>query len=138
MRLKSAISFLVIVVSIIDTIAAEVVFDEPIDTPQSDMLNLAPSAPIVTLYEHYNYGGRYKTFRGNTSWVETDFNDITSSLKIPNDYQITVYEHANYGGRSKSFTASTPWVGEDFNEIISSFVLRKISPYAPTVTLYEL
>jgi hypothetical protein len=78
-------------------------------------------AQDVALFEHNDYGGREKTFSGDTAWVGDDFNDITSSLKVSPGYCVILYEHMNHGGRSRQFCQDTPFVGDGFNDIASSF-----------------
>ena len=78
-------------------------------------------AQDVALFEHNDYGGRAKTFSGDTAWVGDDFNDITSSLKVSPGYCVILYENMNYVGRSKQFCQDTPFVGDGFNDTASSF-----------------
>ena len=47
-------------------------------------------AQNVTLFEYNDYGGRVKTFLGDTAWVGDDFNNITSSLKVPPGYCVNI------------------------------------------------
>lgn len=82
-------------------------------------------APKVTLYENSNYGGRSKTFAGDTYWVGSDFNDIASSVKVPAGYRVTLYENNNYEGNSKTFTSSSISIGSLDNKV-SSLRISKI------------
>ncbi|MGL5192657.1 MAG: hypothetical protein ACRC8Y_03490 [Chroococcales cyanobacterium] len=41
-----------------------------------------PNGIKVTLYEHSEFKGRFKSFTEDTPWVGDDFNDITSSIKV--------------------------------------------------------
>jgi Tfp pilus assembly major pilin PilA len=78
----------------------------------------------VTLYEHSNYRGRSlsygKSFVGYTQLNQLGFNDLISSISIPESLQVKVYQHANRGGSSTTFTSSTGYVGNSWNDIISS------------------
>lgn len=49
--------------------------------------------PQVVLYEHSNYAGQSKSF-GPGQYVLTDFNDVTSSVKVPAGMVAYIYEHA--------------------------------------------
>jgi hypothetical protein len=88
----------------------------------------------VTIYEHKDYGGRLLEYgKGDVSFdiLQTQsFNDIISSLRVPEALQVTAYEHANHGGKSRTFGADTPWVGADWDNIISSFVVEENSSFA--------
>jgi hypothetical protein len=82
---------------------------------------------LVTLYEHPDYEGKSKRYQGEVAvpYVE-DFNDITSSLKVPAGYTVILYEHPNYGGQSKVFMSDASYVGDDFNDITSSLNVKEI------------
>ena len=97
------------------------------------MLNNCLAADEVTLYGDADFAGNSKVFRGDTPWVGDDFNDITSSLKIPEGMWIILYDDVDYGGRAEVFTDDTSWVGSDFNDIVSSF---RLTP-GGEVTLYD-
>ncbi|HMU45331.1 MAG TPA: hypothetical protein PKC72_03135 [Chitinophagaceae bacterium] len=47
----------------------------------------------VVLYEHANYTGQSRSF-GPGQYVLTDFNDVTSSIKVPAGMVAYIYEHA--------------------------------------------
>lgn len=85
----------------------------------------------VTVYEHADFGGRSRSlgigshrFYSNT---DGDFNDIISSIKIPEGYGVIVYEHANEAG---GFGASVDLLennlnlpNQNFNDRISYFTV---------------
>ena len=57
----------------------------------------------VIAYEHVNFGGKYKIFEGNVTYVGDEFNDMISSFRVEratlaNAVKAEVYEHINYGG----------------------------------------
>ncbi len=81
---------------------------------------------LVTLYEHPDYGGKSKMFQGEVPYVGYDFNDIASSLEVPEGYTVILYEHPNYGGDSKVFLGDASYVGDDFNDKISSLKVLEI------------
>ncbi|NUO82234.1 hypothetical protein HUU05_19350, partial [candidate division KSB1 bacterium] len=78
----------------------------------------------ITLYEHSGYRGRSlsygKGFVGYTQLNQHGFNDLISSISIPESLQVKVYQHANRGGDSTTFTSSTSYVGNSWNDRISS------------------
>ena len=51
----------------------------------------------VTVYENSNFGGRSKTL-GIGNYKLSDFNDIVSSIKVPQGLAAIIYEHADDGG----------------------------------------
>ncbi|HII07185.1 MAG TPA: hypothetical protein HA349_07720 [Methanotrichaceae archaeon] len=90
----------------------------------------------ITLYEDSYWGGRSKTFTADTDWVGSDFNDITSSLMIQDDYCVILFQDDHYTGAIRTFMGNTPYVGDDFDDIASALKLVPISS-APLVTLYQ-
>ena len=63
-----------------------------------------PSEGEVVLFESCDFGGKYKKFgMGNVAFVGTDFNDVTSSIKIGPYTSVTIYESINFGGKSASW-----------------------------------
>ena len=70
----------------------------------------------------------------NTPWVGDDFDDIVSSLEVPDGYVVELYEHVDYGGRFKAFfPGDNPWVGDDFNDITSSLKIFRDVDWLPSV-----
>jgi hypothetical protein len=88
----------------------------------------------VTLYEHSDFRGRTLTFGkrfvGYTTLKEHNFNDLISSINIPEALKVTVYEDANLGGKAKVFSGPTDYVGNDWNDIISSMTIDESDPFA--------
>ncbi|HPJ29788.1 MAG TPA: beta/gamma crystallin-related protein [Methanothrix sp.] len=92
-----------------------------------------PEGIRVTLFEHENFRGRIKIFSENTSFVGSDFNDLTSSILV--EPVAAIYEHANFGGAKQvigvgSYKMSDLSIG---NDRISSIKV----PQGLIVTLYE-
>lgn len=87
-----------------------------------------PAEGEVVLFENCDFGGRYKKFgMGNVAFVGTDFNDITSSIKIGPYTSITIYESINFGSKSASWKNDSDIVSNvtcltanNFNNMLSS------------------
>jgi len=106
-----------------------------------------PGAPIVTLYYDENYAGKFKHIPGDIAiFDETeipqlgiaylDFNDMVSSIKVPNGYKVIIYEDVNYEGESRLLTNDNPRLGDlAFNDKMSS--LKLIPVDVPVVILYQ-
>ncbi len=58
---------------------------------------LISQASPVTIFEHANYTGTSKAL-GVGQFLLSDFNDITSSIKVSPGYAAVIYEHADAGG----------------------------------------
>jgi hypothetical protein len=54
----------------------------------------------VVIYENPNFEGRSRSFGigKHRLFTAEDFNDLTSSIKVPEGLAVTVYEHADEGG----------------------------------------
>ena len=54
----------------------------------------------VVIYEDPNFEGRSRSFGigSHRLFTEQDFNDVTSSIKVPEGLAVIVYEHADEGG----------------------------------------
>jgi hypothetical protein len=87
-----------------------------------------PGEGEVVLFENCDYGGRYKKYgMGNVAFVGTDFNDITSSIKIGPYTSVTIYESINFGGKSATWKNDSDAVStvscltsNNFNKMLSS------------------
>jgi hypothetical protein len=83
--------------------------------------------PKVIVYEHANYQGRKLELdpgKYDYNFISRNgFNDIISSMKIPNGWKVEAYEHAGYQGRKWVFNSDTNWVGNDANDIFSCLVV---------------
>jgi hypothetical protein len=78
--------------------------------------------PGVKIYIDANYGGDdlgLSYGRYDKSYL-VRFNDVLSSLKVPNGWTVKLYEHENFKGRVREFNSDTTYVGDDFNDITSS------------------
>lgn len=62
--------------------------------------NMTLFVPQVVIYEHANFSGQSKSFgEGNYRFYgNTDLNDMSSSIKVPNGLVAVIYEHANDAG----------------------------------------
>jgi hypothetical protein len=56
-----------------------------------------PLAPAVILYENPDFSGQSKRLEAGTYRL-SDFNDITSSVRVPAGFVALIYEHADDGG----------------------------------------
>ena len=83
---------------------------------------------IVVIYENTGFGGRCKAFSSSQTFVGSDFNDLTSSIKVAAGYGVTLFQNSDYGGAyANSITASDPWgwsgVGDN---AVSSFIVQAL------------
>jgi len=93
-------------------------------TPQPNV----PSEGEVVLFENCDFGGKFKKFgMGNVAFVGTDFNDITSSIKIGPYTSVTIYEGTNFVGKSASWKNDSDSVSSvscltsnNFNKMLTS------------------
>ncbi len=87
-----------------------------------------PSEGEVVLFEGCDFTGRYKKFgMGNVAFVGSDFNDITSAIKIGPFTSVTIYESMNFAGKSASWKNDSDAVStvscltaNSFNDMLSS------------------
>lgn len=113
-----------------ERVNAWVAANRDVDRAEKEVNDLAAqvAAARVTVYAAKDYAGNHLEYgKGDVSFetlLAQGFNDIISSLRVPEILQVTGYEHANHAGRSKTFVADTPWVGDDWNDKISSFVVE--------------
>lgn len=99
----------------------------------------AHSNPGITVYEHINFGGAFKTI--TSDWdvnASKEWNDRISSIRVPEGYKIQIFENI-YSGASLILSAdwsATENSPEAFNDIISS--IRIIAyPDVTGITVYE-
>jgi Beta/Gamma crystallin len=87
----------------------------------------------VIIYEHNNFGGQSKSFEpGDYRFFSTaDFNDLISSIKVPNGMVAVIYEHANekggYGNYIDLMEDCTDLSVYDFNDKTSYLRVFKAS-----------
>jgi hypothetical protein len=101
------------------------------------------SAYGVSIYRHLGHNeidkipvGSYGTLdigEGYYNIAEFD-NDVISSVKVSEGYQITLFEHADFKGRTWTYTKDVPYIGNDANDKASSF--RVLETSHDTVKLY--
>ncbi|MEZ4712461.1 MAG: LamG-like jellyroll fold domain-containing protein [Caldilineaceae bacterium] len=100
---------------------------------EQDLLR-APRTVMVTLYEHSWYRGRSLPLGlglvGYTTLNQYGFNDLISSISIPEQLQVTVFEDAGFGGDKTTFTASVLNVGDEWKDRISSMDIAVNADYA--------
>jgi hypothetical protein len=83
----------------------------------------------VVIYENPNFEGRSRSFGIGTHrlFTEEDFNDVTSSIKVPAGLAVIVYDHADEGGGRGlwvDFLEDQPDLSKYyFNDKISSLVV---------------
>jgi len=108
-----------------------------------DRIQLPPSArstqnsldDVVTFYEHGNYSGKSFTAKiGQHRWMLDDFNDMISSIKIPNGIVVKVYKDYYFTGEEKIFTESQPDL-TGFHDVISSFKIDKLDVTDPSLKI---
>lgn len=64
------------------------------------------------LYQHDSFDGRCLRLPvSNGGFKNYDFNDMASSVCVPDGWQVILYEHANYEG--KSLTITGPYKNSD-------------------------
>lgn len=94
----------------------------------------------VTLYEHYNFGGKSVKLRvGKSSLANYNFNDMLSSIAIESGYVATIHEgyDGNGGGAGKSYDLVGPGFIPNlnaqlgFNDAVSFIEVR--GPFATMV-----
>jgi hypothetical protein len=75
----------------------------------------------VAFFENADYIGKHKPFTvGNVAVIDSNWNDIISSVIVLPGCFVTVWENSNFHGDSKTFTSSATWIGSAFNDKISS------------------
>ncbi len=102
----------------------------------------------MTLYEHPNFEGDSRTFDGDFNDFrdlrgpcsgffdspdqDGDWDDCTSSIRLPPGWEATVYENENYFGDSLIVTSEIPDLddvrgpcGNDWDDCISSIRVRR-------------
>lgn len=85
--------------------------------------------PRIIVYQHSNYNGRYLTFSGSCTNLDSyGFNDCVSSVKFENIRGVTLYVHINYQGgflylnqNCSNLDTAPYW----FNDVTSSFKIDK-------------
>merc|ERR1712072_1262637 len=77
----------------------------------------------VTLFQHVNYKGNKKFYRGDAKRVTP--NDDMSSLTVGDGCCVITYEHYNFGGKSKKYCAKTSFVVKWWNDKVSSIKVVK-------------
>ncbi len=103
----------------------------PTTTVATTTTTTTPAPSFITVYEHCNYEGRYLNLGiGVTSYEYLNglnFNDIISSVKIPQGLRVILYEHGGLHGRQITLTSDTPClINENFNDITSSINVQRI------------
>ncbi|CAE6962190.1 hypothetical protein ACOMICROBIO_LMKGKHOH_03948 [Vibrio sp. B1FIG11] len=81
------------------------------------------SYAYIELHQDAHEEGR--SLRVNTAQPDLrdfDFNDITSSVTIPDGYMVQVFKDVNYQGESLVLRDSDDWL-EGFNDQISSLII---------------
>uniref|UniRef100_A0A8C4TAR2 Epidermal differentiation-specific protein-like n=1 Tax=Erpetoichthys calabaricus TaxID=27687 RepID=A0A8C4TAR2_ERPCA len=89
--------------------------------------------PLITLYEHGNYGGRKKDVTIETNLCFSDFNDTASSHIVHRGVWV-LYEHGDRGGRqiiARAGEKVANYGDLGFNDQLSS--LRPLQYGSPTV-----
>jgi len=78
--------------------------------PGDDIIHFKHYTDITAypvLYEHINYGGKPLPLRENIpNLVEKGFNDVASSIYIPDGWMVKLYEHVDFEGDSLILTES--------------------------------
>ena len=76
----------------------------------------------VTLWEHANYQGASQSFSGIGKFnVNSEMNDKTSSVQMPNGWSVLLYEHSDQGGVARCFNGSQPDMTiHSFDNVVSS------------------
>ncbi len=96
--------------------------------PTTTEVTTTPAPTSVTVYEHNNYQGRSLNIGlGVTSYDHLsgqNFNDIISSVKVPQGLNVMLYEHAGQQGAIKTLTSDTPSL-DDFNDKTSSILVQR-------------
>lgn len=76
------------------------------------------------MYEHNNFGGRFFAVQPNAKIAnlgQQQWNDIASSVQVPNGCQLTVWQHVNFAGESENYASGAyASVGSKWNDQISS------------------
>ncbi|MEZ5044974.1 MAG: hypothetical protein R2828_34065 [Saprospiraceae bacterium] len=133
---KAIYAFLFI---LIFTAFSTAVFDQTAQNKASQLISRSPfTAGTITVYEHKNYGGKYKVFSPG-SWNKSSLspvgNDEISSIKIPAGMEVTLFEHDTYKGKKITLTKSYADLhGLGFGDEVSSLIVKTVSspPQHPT------
>ena len=106
------------------------------DKTSSIVVQTAPTAPMVDVYEHADYRGMRKQLgvgRYNLAQMGLP-NDCVSSLRVGRGLKVTLYQDAGFQGQSVSYLSDTSYVGS-FNDKTSSIVVEPAA--ALQVELFE-
>jgi hypothetical protein len=97
-----------------------------------------PAEGEIILYENCNFSGKSKKFgMGNVTFVGTDFDDLTSSIKIGAYTSLTIYTDSDFTGNNLSWKNDTNAVflincltANNFNKMLSSMKISSSAPQA--------
>ena len=79
----------------------------------------------ITVYKDANLKGESKKYSMDVPLVGNDWNDVISSIHIPQGYRVTIFRDANFQGPSLTLTAD--WNATDeWNDQVSSIRIVKI------------
>ena len=110
------------------------------DTPSLGDFNDQTSSiviePVVTIYQHYNYGGKKQHLGVGQHNMNTLTlgNDQMSSLKVPYGMVAYLYQHANYKGRMWAYTENEDAL-KKFNDQVSSIIVKMAGITVPKSAL---
>ncbi|HIF9483114.1 hypothetical protein [Photobacterium damselae] len=81
----------------------------------------------VILYQDSKYQGKSLVITDSVPFLK-DFNDVLSSIKIPEGKSVTLYADANFVGDLGTFDKDIPWVGTELNDKVSSIMVETLNP----------
>ncbi len=99
---------------------------------QTPATTAATQPKAVTFYAHCNYkGGSVRISQGrydvNAMKANKIGDNVISSLKVEDGYQVTLFDHTKFGGQGKVFTGNDECLDDDaLNERVSSMIVEPV------------
>jgi hypothetical protein len=93
-------------------------------------INIASSIVFaVTIYENSDYQGRSLILPvGRYDYpflLANRFNDILSSMKIPQGFKVTIFADPGFRGTQQTYSSDTPFTGNPLNDKTSSISVER-------------
>jgi hypothetical protein len=85
------------------------------------------SGVFITLFEHARFQGQsFQLALGEYFFIGQAWNDIVSSIRVPEMLQVEAFQHADFQGFHPLYASDVPYVGNRYNDQFSSFVVSRV------------